>query len=304
MSTQLAQLIESTKVAFLSTQSNDDISFEAEAKFAVQALSTDFASKVAMQNKQSVIDAVINVAAIGISLNPAKKQAYLVPREGRICLDISYMGLIDLAVSTQAIKWVQAKVVYQSETFELRDSGQEPLHISKPFEANKGDIVGAYCVAKTEDGDYLTHAMSIEEIHAIRDRSSQSFKSGKNSPWITDKVEMTKKTVVKQAYKYWPKVSAQLQNAIHYMNNDGGEGIESLRPTRNPNKANNNATVDYEAVEEAVSELEKAAEISQANFRRAWKELPESTKNIIGIPERDRIDKLAKENESKTVENQ
>jgi recombination protein RecT len=38
------------------------------------------------------------VAAIGITLNPASKLAYLVPRDGMVCLDISYMGLLHRAV--------------------------------------------------------------------------------------------------------------------------------------------------------------------------------------------------------------
>ena len=58
------------------------LNFEVEAGFAVQQLeSNDYLLSVAMNNRQSVINAVTNVAAIGISLNPARKQAYLVPRD-------------------------------------------------------------------------------------------------------------------------------------------------------------------------------------------------------------------------------
>jgi recombination protein RecT len=38
---------------------------------------------------------------------------------------------------------------------------------------------------------------------------------------------MAKKTVVKRAYKYWPK-SDRLDQAIHHLNTDGGEGLASL----------------------------------------------------------------------------
>ncbi len=38
---------------------------------------------------------------------------------------------------------------------------------------------------------------------------------------------MAKKTVVKRAYKYWPKTE-RLDTAIHHLNTDGGEGLAVL----------------------------------------------------------------------------
>ncbi|MNR21869.1 recombination and repair protein RecT [compost metagenome] len=59
---------------------------------------------------------------------------------------------------------------------------------------------------------------------------SQSVKSGKSSPWKTDYGEMAKKTVVKRAYKYWPK-NDRLSEAIHHLNTDGGEGLATTAST-------------------------------------------------------------------------
>jgi hypothetical protein len=82
---------------------------------------------------------------------------------------------------------------------------------------------------KTSHDEYLTHTMTIEEAHAIRDRSSawKSFQAGKSKtggPWSTDEGEMIKKTCVKQAYKYWPKTE-RLDTAIHHLNTENGEGL-------------------------------------------------------------------------------
>jgi recombination protein RecT len=85
-------------------------------------------------------------------------------------------------------------------------------------------------VVKTADGDYLTTCMSRDEIDGIMNRS-QSVKSGKSSPWKTDYNEMAKKTVVKRAYKYWPKTE-RLDKAIHHLNTDGGEGLASMAGTQ------------------------------------------------------------------------
>lgn len=210
--------------AFSSVLVDRSLNFEREAGFAIQALTAnDYAMGMAVKNKQSVINAVTNIAAIGISLNPAKRQAYLVPRDGRICLDISYMGLMDLAMSTGSILWAQAELVYEQDAFALNGFDKPPTHQYNPFSKERGPIVGVYVVVKTAGGDYLTDCMSKDEIDSIMNRS-QLVKSGKSSPWKTDYGEMAKKTVVKRAYKYWPKTD-RLDKAIHHLNTDSGEGL-------------------------------------------------------------------------------
>jgi recombination protein RecT len=219
------------RAGFEAVSVDRSINFEREAGFAIQMISgNDYALTQAMNNKQSVIDAVTNVAAIGISLNPAKKQAYLVPRKGKICLDISYMGLIDLAIQDGGIKWAQAQIVHANDTFALNGMDKMPLHQFNPFSKDRGEIVGVYVVVKTADGEYLTHTMDIDAAYAIRDRS-ESWKRnapGKRGPWETDPGEMIKKTCVKQAYKYWPKTD-RLNKAIHFLDTEGGEGVEPIR---------------------------------------------------------------------------
>jgi recombination protein RecT len=207
------------------------LSFEREAGFAIQLLmSNDYAMKIATQNRQSVINAVTNIAAIGISLNPAKKQAYLVPRDGRICLDISYMGLLDLAIQSGSLMWGQAELVYQQDSFMLNGFDKPPTHGRNPFSPDRGEIVGAYVVVKTKDGDYLTACMSIQEVYDIRNRSSawKAWEKDKRKcPWVTDEGEMVKKTVIKRAYKTWPKTD-RLDAAVHYLNTEGGEGLADM----------------------------------------------------------------------------
>lgn len=225
--TTISNDIYGVRANFESVSVDRSINFEREAGFAIQVIgANDYALKVAMANRQSVIDAVTNVAAIGISLNPAKKQAYLVPRKNKICLDISYMGLMDLAMETGSIKWAQAALVYEQDTFALNGLDKPPLHQFNPFSKDRGDVIGVYVVVKTADGEYLTHTMAAADVYAIRDRS-ESWKKGESGPWKTDPGEMMKKTCVKQAYKYWPKTE-RLEEAIHHLDTDGGEGLSPI----------------------------------------------------------------------------
>jgi recombination protein RecT len=228
--------IYASRDAFESVLADRNINFDREAEFAIQVLSqNDYAIKIAQGNRQSVINAVTNIAAIGISLNPAKKQAYLVPRDGKICLDLSYMGLLDLATATGSIKWAKAAAVHANDSFALNGFDKPPEHRYDPFSKDRGDAVGVYVVVKTADGDYLTEAMSADEVNAIRDRSSawRAWVDKKRScPWVTDWSEMAKKTVIKRAYKLWPKTD-RLDEAIHHLNTDGEEGLAHA-PTTAP----------------------------------------------------------------------
>ncbi|MGR2681585.1 recombinase RecT [Chromobacterium haemolyticum] len=233
MATQLEVLqgdIAAIAPQFDAVLADKSLNFEAEAGFAMQIIqSSEYLAKVAYSNRQSLVDAVTNVAAIGISLNPAKKQAYLVPRKSKVCLDISYMGMMHLAQQTGAVQWGQALIVRESDTFELTAIDTAPVHKYSPFatEEQRGKIIGAYVVVKTDGGDYLTHCMTIADIHSIRDRSEAWKKyqqdNSKKCPWVTDEPEMIKKTVVKQASKYWPH-RERLQQAIYHMDTEGGEG--------------------------------------------------------------------------------
>lgn len=201
------------------------INFRKEAEFAIQVIGNNsFALGIATSNPQSVRDAVTNIAAIGISLNPAKKQAYLVPRDGKICLDLSYMGLIEMAVASGSIRWAKAEIVRKEDRFQLNGFDRPPHHDYSPFSKDRGEIVGVYVVAKTADGDYLTDTMTIDEVYAIRNRGA-AWKKSQSGPWKTDEGEMIKKTIIKRAYKTWPRTD-RLDNAVHYLNTDGGEGID------------------------------------------------------------------------------
>ncbi|MEN1996852.1 recombinase RecT [Stenotrophomonas bentonitica] len=277
------QSIYGTRDSFVSVLTDRSINFDREAEFALQSLyGNDYAMKIAMSNRQSVINAVVNIAAIGISLNPAKKQAYLVPRDGKICLDISYMGLMDLAIDSGSIRWGQAELVYETDTFALNGVDQQPTHQRNPFAKDRGEVVGVYVVVKTADGDFLTDTMSREEIDGIMNRS-QSVKSGKSSPWKTDWGEMAKKTVVKRAYKYWPKTE-RLHTAIHHLNTDGGEGLAVLSGQQNQQPALPAALSAEQEAErtELYANLQDIATGGLEALAQAWAKLTPQQRKLIG----------------------
>ena len=293
---------------FQSRLTNNNLNFEVEAGFAVQQLeSNDYLLSIAMGNRQSVINAVTNVAAIGISLNPARKQAYLVPRDRKVCLDISYIGLTDLATQSGSIVWAKAELVYSNDSFQMGEPGTMPSHKFNPFSKERGEVIGAYVVAKTPGGEYMTDAMSIDEINAIRDRSSawKAWKEKQKScPWVTDPGEMAKKTVIKRASKLWPK-NERLNMAIQHLNVDLDEGIEFNSQSRSGGAEVATKALDERRAskrKELIEKLEgfakteglKSLEVKIAMLNKAHLDLV--------IDELPRIKEIAKESDSSVIE--
>ena len=212
---------------FNEATSDEKITWSKESQFAIQAFQkNDYLAKIALSNPVSAQNAIINVAAIGITLNPSAKLAYLVPRDGGVHLDISYMGLMHLAMATGSVLWGQCKLVHEADTYESNGLSVAPSHKYNPF-GNRGEIVGGYCTVKTSSGDFLTEEMSIEQITQIA-KGSKSY-NARVSPWKSHFDEMARKTIVKRASKYWPKVD-RLDSAINVSNEIDGIELEPVFP--------------------------------------------------------------------------
>lgn len=217
------EIVKFSQSDFLAVSVDNRIKWEAEFQFALQILKKNKKlDSVAWNNQDSLRDAIINVSAIGISLNPASQHAFLIPRKNVVCLDVSYRGLIHLAVSSGSIEWGQAKLVHQKDSYKNNGVSQAPTHDYNAFSKDRGAVIGAYCVANTKSNDYLVEEMSLEDLLKIRD-CSEAFKAG-HGPWIEWEQEMMKKTVIKRASKVWPKAQ-RLDTAIQHLNEVNDEGI-------------------------------------------------------------------------------
>jgi len=111
-----------------------------------------------------------------------------------------------------------------------------PEHRSEPFK-ERGEAVGAYCIAKTSDGDILTEIMPRDEIEKIRSKSTAFTrgKEGSKGPWEEWFDQMAKKAVIKRASKTWPYTerSDVLSHAIEIANaSEGGYDLEPEKPER------------------------------------------------------------------------
>lgn len=225
------------------------VNYQSEAMFAMQLV----AGSGALQkcDAGSLRNSVVNIASIGLSLNPANKHAYLVPRGGKCCLDISYIGLSKLATDTGGVRYVCAEVVRENDHFQYKGKDEKPVHEFNPFGGGRGEPVGVYCYVRLADGTYLTEIMTEAEVEFIR----KTYAAGNSGAWTKHWDEQAKKTVIKRASKLWPKTSPALREAIHVLNeNDGGipaDGSQARhyeQPRRKSEPAGETVEAEYEEV--------------------------------------------------------
>lgn len=218
MSTELATIspktFEPIKDRFL--QLVDPDTFAKEVSFACQILAkSDYLAKSAPHTIQA---AVLNVAQLGLSLNPVLKLAYLVPRYNRssrsteCCLEPSYQGLSKLWVDSGSGKNIAAQLVWEGDEIEVDLASEDKVKKHTPYMLRgkePGKIMAVYSIATLADGTREIELMSAQQVYDIRERS-ESWKKAKDTPgmqtiWSTDEGEMFRKTVIRRHFKYLPK---------------------------------------------------------------------------------------------------
>lgn len=242
-----------------------NVNYATEALYATQALmNSTYLAGVANRNPVSLQMAIVNVAAVGLTLNPARGLAALVPRDNAVRLDIMYRGLVHIAVETGSILWAKAELVHSKDKFTYNGPAMVPTHVFDPF-GDRGDIVGGYCLAKMPDGDYLVDVMAEAEFVKVRETSSawtRNTEPSKKGPWQSWPDEMRKKTLIKRASKSWPAKTPRLAEAIKILNEDNGEGLDILA---------GEATVIEEAQQGDPAKVEEKARVYiDKTVERAW----------------------------------
>lgn len=193
----------------------DVVQIKKEISFAIQHFNKN--PKLLDTLPESRLAAVVNIANIGLTLNPVAKEAYLIPRwnkvmKGMECvLEPGYVGLVKLLTDAGSVVSVATNVVYENDLFklDLADNQKPVTHEPELVKAKRGKIIGCYSLATLPDRSKQVEWVDVDELFKIRGRSEtySAYKDGKISTctWVTDESEMMRKTVVKRIYKYLPR---------------------------------------------------------------------------------------------------
>ena len=174
--------------------------------------------KLAVCSPVSFLSSLMTASSLGLDLNPALGQAYIVPRQRRIktesgwdtvleaSFQIGYRGLLDLAMRSGKVASIDAQVVHERDKFEY-ELGAEPKLVHIPALADRGAPVAYYAVARFTSGGWTACVLSREEVLEHAKKFSQSYDSRGGSfggPWQTDFDEMARKTALRRLLKYCP----------------------------------------------------------------------------------------------------
>lgn len=192
------------------------------AQVVPEHLSPDRVTKVALVacnktpalmrcTKLSLIEALIDASQLGLEVSGATGGAYLVPYGQKATMIIGYRGMIDLARRSRQVKKIEAFAIYKNEPFRLfREGGELRVHHEPNLDGcDEKDFRGACSVAVLSDGTTQVEYMSKKDIDAIRKRSRASS----NGPWVTDYIEMAKKTAIRRLFKMLP-ISIEIREAV------------------------------------------------------------------------------------------
>ena len=187
-------------------------------KIALAAMSRN--PKLLECTQASILKAIMAAAELGLEPGGILGHAYLVPfwnskagggRGAFECVLITgYKGKVELARRSGVVSSIVARAVYEKDTLTWEYGLNEQL-VHKPFTGagEPGKLTHVYAVAVLKDGTKIFDVMAAAQVEEIHHRS-QGYKTAKakgwteNSPWVTDPVEMAKKTVVHRLSKYLP----------------------------------------------------------------------------------------------------
>lgn len=181
----------------------------------------------------SILRAMMQSAELGLEVCSGTNEAYLVSYYNKKANTTEaqfipgYQGLVKLAVESGKVRNIEARVVYENDTFDY-ELGMQPKISHKPTLKNRGEVLAFYAVAHLTDGSVQFDLMTKEEVDAIKGRS----KASGFGPWVTDYNEMAKKTVVRRLYKMLPKSKAMADALEAQVKAESGDYLEgeTIRP--------------------------------------------------------------------------
>lgn len=158
----------------------------------------------------SVFDLLVNICRLGLSLNPEKKLAYVMPEQSQtgemiVKLYPGYRGEIAIASNFNVIKNTNAVLVYEKDNFRIQAATGEIEHFVTSLSIDplvRGACTGGYCRSVLTDDTLQISYLSIEEMDAIA--QNQIEMNMGNTPWNSIwRTEMRRVALYRRAAKDW-----------------------------------------------------------------------------------------------------
>jgi phage RecT family recombinase len=192
--------------------------FSAEKMAQVVSILACKTPKLQQCDPETLITAIITAGSLGLDLTPTLGEGYLIPRENwktkvmECTFMPGYQGLAKLAHQTGAVVFIQAREVCEGDEFEVLYNPDLTYRHRPKFGRDRGEVTHVYAVAKLTSGDHLIEVLTADELESIHRRSegyqaAQRFRKDESGPWVSDRLEMEKKTAVRRLCKRLPRAT-------------------------------------------------------------------------------------------------
>jgi recombination protein RecT len=168
-------------------------------------------------------------------------------------------GILKKIRNSGDLKTIAAHVAYSKDKFVYILGDDEKIEHEPSMDADRGEPIAAYAIAKTKDGGIYREVMSVSDVEEVRAVS----KAAKSGPWVSWWGEMAKKTVLRRLAKRLP-MSTDLDDLIRrddelydFNGKGNGEGqVQRLfKPVRNPLSDENQ--IEHDAGDDAPADTAK-----------------------------------------------
>lgn len=153
---------------------------------------------------QSLVLSLAIAAFLGIEPNMPNGRGYLIPRANKnlngakeATFLLGYKGILYLAMNSGKIEGIESQVVYEKEDFHVRLGTDSIIEHERRVDKDRGNPVAFYAVARMKGGARLFEVMTDAEVREIQKRSA-----AKEGPWITDFLQMGRKTAIRRLGNY------------------------------------------------------------------------------------------------------
>lgn len=179
-------------------------------------LSVERLPKLLECDRQSLFNAAMSAAVLGLEVDGVTGQAYLIPFKGKAQLVVGYKGYNTIAA--RAGITITGAVVRDGDLFEY-ELGSNAFVKHVPVLNNKGRIVAAWAAATSQGRPPVVHVMGIDELMAVKAKSPGAQRG--DSPWNDPAIgfpAMCEKTAKRRLSRSLPlnmmQVAARMDEAV------------------------------------------------------------------------------------------
>lgn len=159
----------------------------------------------------SFCSAVVQAAQMGLEFGEMKHCA-LVPYGGEIKLMVQYQGWLAMLWRSRSVKNVQAKAVFDGDTFNVEYGSETRVTHIPMFKSIKPVLY--YAAAVPTEGELMVEVMSYEQVVDHMKQYAKGY-DRKDSAWNSSFDAMALKTVLRKLIKLLPlTVDAPIRQAL------------------------------------------------------------------------------------------